>query len=105
MFDLEIRHVRKRWEWRVYHRRGTTLMRGRETTRREAKYRAYRAVFLLLASSGVARSLSSSATTIDSALGKVWRPGSSDLGYGQTFEAGGPQLTAPATTLIAKNSA
>jgi len=42
---------------------------------------------------------------IDSALGKVWRPGSSDLGYGQTFEAGGPQLTASATTLLAKNSA
>ena len=39
--------------------------------------------------------------TIDSALGKVWRPGSSDLGYGKTFEAGGPQLTAPATTLLA----
>src|SRR6266404_3138679 len=35
-------------------RRGTTLVRGRETTPREAKYRAYRTWFLLLASSGVA---------------------------------------------------
>jgi hypothetical protein len=52
MFDLEIRRVRKRWEWRVYHRHGTTLMRGR--ARRDAKYRAYRALFLLLASSGLA---------------------------------------------------
>jgi hypothetical protein len=27
------------------------------------------------------------------------------VGYGQTFEAGGPQLTAPATKLLTKNSA
>jgi hypothetical protein len=54
MLDLEIRRVRKRWEWRVYDRRDTTLMRGQDTTRRDAKYRAYRALFLLLASSGLA---------------------------------------------------
>jgi hypothetical protein len=53
MFDLEIKRVRQRWEWRVCDRRLTTLARGRETTRREASYKAYRALFLLLASAGV----------------------------------------------------
>jgi len=54
MFDLEIQRVRQRWEWRVYDRRLTTLVRGRETTRREATYKAYRALFLLLASAAAA---------------------------------------------------
>ena len=49
MFDLEVWRVRKRWEWEVYGPRGTPLLRGRETTRGEAKYRAYRALFFLLA--------------------------------------------------------
>ena len=38
-------------------------------------------------------------------FGKSMATRSSDLGYGQTFEAGGPQLTASVTTLLAKNSA
>jgi hypothetical protein len=37
------------WKWRVYNLAGETLMSGRERTRPAARYQAYRAIFLLLA--------------------------------------------------------
>jgi hypothetical protein len=37
-----------KWEWRVCDRYGTTIMGGFESTRRAAKYRGNRALFLVL---------------------------------------------------------
>jgi hypothetical protein len=48
MFEVVVLRSRKRWQWRVSDRRGTVLMRGWETTHKEAKYKAHRALFLLL---------------------------------------------------------
>jgi hypothetical protein len=36
------------WEWQVCDRSGEIVMHGREKTRRAAKYRGYRSLFLLL---------------------------------------------------------
>ncbi|GLR91850.1 hypothetical protein GCM10007857_85680 [Bradyrhizobium iriomotense] len=50
MFDVRIaQRGRKGWEWRVIHSDETLLMRGRNRTRPEARYQAYRALLLLLA--------------------------------------------------------
>ena len=38
-----------RWEWQVRDRKGTVLIHGWESTRRAARYKADRALFLLLA--------------------------------------------------------
>lgn len=52
MFDVAIIKCRPtKWEWQVRDREGTILMRGWETSRRAAKYRGDRALFLLLAAS------------------------------------------------------
>jgi hypothetical protein len=37
-----------KWEWRVCDRQGATIMNGFGTTRRAARYRGNRALFLLL---------------------------------------------------------
>jgi hypothetical protein len=51
MFDvLIIERDQSRWEWRVCHRDGTTIMNGFESTRRAAKHSGDRALFTLLAS-------------------------------------------------------
>jgi hypothetical protein len=39
-----------KWEWRVFDRHGTTIINGFEGTRRAAKYKGDRALFILLAS-------------------------------------------------------
>jgi hypothetical protein len=52
MFDLVVLNRRKRWEWRVSDRNGKVIMRGSEPTRQEAKYKAHRALFLLLSQAG-----------------------------------------------------
>jgi hypothetical protein len=50
MFDVVvIERSPIRWEWQVCDRTGRALMRGWENTRRAAKYRGDRALFLLLA--------------------------------------------------------
>jgi hypothetical protein len=41
---------RRGWEWRVCDQSGVVLSKGRERTRVAARYRGYRAMFLLLAS-------------------------------------------------------
>lgn len=52
MFDVAIIKRRPtKWEWQVRDREGTILMRGWEASRRAAKYRGDRALFLLLAAS------------------------------------------------------
>jgi hypothetical protein len=52
MFDLVVLNRRKRWEWRVSDRNGKVIMCGSEPTRQEAKYKAHRALFLLLSQAG-----------------------------------------------------
>ena len=50
MFEVEIIKRRPtKWEWRVRDTKGTILMHGVETSRRAAKYRGDRALFMLLA--------------------------------------------------------
>jgi hypothetical protein len=50
MFDVVIIKRRAtKWEWRVCDRNGTILMHGWEATRRAARYRGDRALFMLLA--------------------------------------------------------
>jgi len=50
MFDVVIiKRASAKWEWQVCDRQGTILMHGWEDTRRAAKYRGNRALFLLLA--------------------------------------------------------
>ncbi len=50
MFEVVItRRKPLKWEWQVCDRDGVTIMRGWEHTRRAAKYRGDRALFLLLA--------------------------------------------------------
>jgi hypothetical protein len=50
MFEvLIIKRKRMKWEWRVCDRKGSILMHGWESSRRAAKYRGDRALFLLLA--------------------------------------------------------
>ena len=55
MFDLVVLDRRKRWEWRVSDRNGKVIMGGSEATRQEAKYKAHRALFLLLSQAGCRR--------------------------------------------------
>jgi hypothetical protein len=55
MFEVVIIKRRPtKWEWRVCDAEGTILMHGWETTRRAAKYRGDRGLFLLLASGNYA---------------------------------------------------
>ena len=50
MFDVVIIKRRPtKWVWQVRDRNGTILMHGWEPTRRAAKYKGDRALFLLLA--------------------------------------------------------
>jgi hypothetical protein len=50
MFDVVIiRRGPLKWEWQVCDRAGRILMRGWEHTRRAARYKGDRALFLLLA--------------------------------------------------------
>jgi hypothetical protein len=50
MFDVVIiKRGPLKWEWQVCDREGTILMRGWEHTRRAARYKGDRALFLLLA--------------------------------------------------------
>jgi len=49
MFELTTRkRGRTRWEWRVCDCTGRAIMYGRESSRLAARYRAERALFLLL---------------------------------------------------------
>jgi hypothetical protein len=48
MFDVVVLSRRRRWEWRVCDPKGKLVMQGWEPTRQQAKYKAYRALFLLL---------------------------------------------------------
>lgn len=48
MFDMAISKRGRGWEWRVDDSVGNTIMRGWEPKRVEARYRAERALFLLL---------------------------------------------------------
>jgi hypothetical protein len=64
MFEFVLRkRGRTRWEWRVCNSAGRAIMHGWETSRAEARYKAERALFLLLlaASSSRATQLKSSA--------------------------------------------
>jgi len=44
---LITKRCQTKWEWRVCDRHGATIMSGFESTRRVAKYRGYRALFLV----------------------------------------------------------
>jgi hypothetical protein len=48
MFDVVVLSHRRMWEWRICGPKGKLVMQGWEPTREEAKYKAYRALFLLL---------------------------------------------------------
>jgi hypothetical protein len=48
MFDMTVVKRGRGWEWRIDKRAGKTVMRGREAKREMARYRAARALFLLL---------------------------------------------------------
>ena len=49
MFELTTKkRGRTRWEWRVYDNTGRAIMYGWETSRLAARYKAERALFLLL---------------------------------------------------------
>ena len=53
MFEMVLtQRGRSRWAWRVYDHTGKVVMGGRENSRREAKYKGERALFLLLMTSG-----------------------------------------------------
>jgi hypothetical protein len=50
MFEVVIiKRSPMKWEWHVCDRNGNTIMQGWEHTRRAAKYKGDRALFLLLA--------------------------------------------------------
>jgi hypothetical protein len=49
MMDVVIEKRRRTWEWRVLDSSGRSIMSGREKSRRAARYRGARALFLLLA--------------------------------------------------------
>jgi hypothetical protein len=50
MFEVMItQRSPSKWEWRVCDRHGTTIMNGFEGTRRAAKFKGDRALFILLA--------------------------------------------------------
>jgi hypothetical protein len=49
MFDVVIIERGPIWEWQVRDREGAILLRGWEHTRRAARYKGDRALFLLLA--------------------------------------------------------
>jgi hypothetical protein len=49
MLEVVIEKRRRTWEWRVVGPSGQTIMNGRESSRRVARYRGARALFLLLA--------------------------------------------------------
>ena len=48
MFDVSVIHRRQNWEWQVRNDEGVIVMQGRERSRPAARYRGYRALFLLL---------------------------------------------------------
>jgi hypothetical protein len=48
MFDMMLAKSGRGWEWRVNDSSGEIVMRGRESRRLKARYRAERALFLLL---------------------------------------------------------
>jgi hypothetical protein len=48
MFDVTIFRLPERWEWQVCNRKGAIVMQAWEQTLKEAKYKANRALFLLL---------------------------------------------------------
>jgi hypothetical protein len=49
MLEVVIEKRRRTWEWRVVGPSGQTIMSGRESSRRLARYQGARALFLLLA--------------------------------------------------------
>ena len=50
MFEVVItKRSQTKWEWRVCDRQGAPIMNGFEGTRRAAKYRGNRALFMVLA--------------------------------------------------------
>jgi hypothetical protein len=50
VFDIAFERRARRWAWRVCTREETTVMSGRETSRAAARYKAARALFLMLLS-------------------------------------------------------
>lgn len=50
-FDIDVQRRGRRWGWFIRTSSGECLLEGRERTRAEARYRAARALFQLLASS------------------------------------------------------
>jgi hypothetical protein len=51
LFEFAIVPKRSRWEWCLRDQFGNLMMRGREKTRAEARYRSQCALFLLLQAS------------------------------------------------------
>jgi len=49
MLELVVIKRRRAWDWRVHDQKGTVIARGREKTRAAARYHAYRALFLSIA--------------------------------------------------------
>jgi len=49
-FDVDVQRKRRRWEWLIRTSAGECLLYGRERSRAEARYKAARALFQLLAS-------------------------------------------------------
>jgi len=49
MLELVVVKRRRGWDWRVRDQKGTVIAGGRERTRAAARYHAYRALFLLIA--------------------------------------------------------
>lgn len=49
-FDIDLRGQGRSWGWLVRTRAGKCLLKGRERSRPEARYKAARALFQLLAS-------------------------------------------------------
>jgi hypothetical protein len=50
-FDIDVQRRGRRWGWFILTSSGECLVEGRERSRAEARYRAARALFQLLASS------------------------------------------------------
>jgi hypothetical protein len=51
MKEVIVIQRRRAWEWQLRDPRGSLIMGGRERSRPAARYQAYRALFMLLASS------------------------------------------------------
>ena len=57
MLEFVVIKRRRNWDWQVHDQNGSMIARGREKTRPAARYRAYRALLMLLATGWTATDL------------------------------------------------